>query len=107
MNILILTDRELIVRLGIFVAVEVALRIVEVGVSPVERVARQLGSCAPEQTLQDLIDGGGGGSGSPSSLSVASVNFHYFLTCSSPHFSSFDLTGWLYKSAIVAWGCVC
>ncbi len=69
---------------------EVALRIVEVGASPVERVARQLGSCAPEQTLQDLIDGGSGGGGSSSSslssAASASVNFHYFLTCSSPHF---------------------
>ena len=78
----VLTDRAMALRLGVFIALEIILRCVEVGVTPIRMVAKQIGNCAPTQSLQDLLEGTGG--------NAVPEDFFYFLTCSSPHYNVID-----------------
>lgn len=56
----VLTDRAMLARLGVFIALEIILRCVEVGITPIRMVAKQIGNCAPTQSLQDLLEGTAG-----------------------------------------------
>lgn len=92
----VLTDKDMILRLVVIFAVELILRSFENAWSPIQKTAKQLGNCAPQQTLQQLLD--------PSQTVIPS-DFQYFFTCSSSYYSQIDTFSWAYKGAFTAWGC--
>jgi hypothetical protein len=94
---IVLTDMDMMVRLGAFLAVEVLLRGIEVGVSPVHKTARALDTSSETPSVQELLDG---------TASANSGDFSYTLTCGGSHYQAFQAVGYAYKGVVTLWGCM-
>jgi hypothetical protein len=108
LSTLVLTDRQLLLRLSLLFLLELTLRLVEIGASPLHRQARSLdlGGCADVgPTLQDLLDGGiDSSNGGSSSFARVPTEFKYFFTCGSGAFQIIDAVAWTYKGLFTLWG---
>jgi len=92
---IILTDTAMLLRLGVFLLLEAALRVVEIILSPAHSTATALGECGGS-SLQDFLDGS----------TTAPPNWQYYFSCSSTYWGDFDTFNWSYKAAFTLWGCV-
>jgi hypothetical protein len=94
---IVLTDTDMMLRLGAFLVVEVLLRGIEVGVSPVHKTARALDSSSETPSVQELLDG---------TASANAGDFSYTLTCGGAHYQAFQAVGYAYKGVVTLWGCM-